>query len=80
MLIPSTLSRNYSLTGELPSEPDKIWTLAKSETDMTLWCNEVLMLNISFEEIGYYCVDYWQGDVIEEVTIMTTRATYYLLT
>lgn len=69
LLISSSPFRFPSLlTGELPSEPDKIWTLAKSETDMSLWCNEVLMLNISFEAFGSNCVNYWQGDVIEAMT------------
>ena len=47
-----------------PHEPNKIWTISKSSTDLSIDCNGVRVLDLNFASaVGSKCSDKWSQDV-----------------
>eukprot|EP00116_Pleurobrachia_bachei_P010086 sb/3470348/ len=50
-----------------PVEVDKIWTITKTETTLTITCNNVELEVLNYSVAGSNCVLHWGGDVVEEI-------------
>eukprot|EP00116_Pleurobrachia_bachei_P006987 sb/3467249/ len=59
-----------------PDEVDKIWTIRKTATALSIECNGVEVLNYQFSDgSSSYCVAYWGGDVVEKIAFLNYYAT-----
>ena len=56
------------LTWQPSAEVEKIWTITKTETALTITCNGVEVLNYLFaESLENSCVTTWGDDVVENI-------------
>ena len=53
----------------LPSENKKIWKIAKTSNTLSVWCNDVLVLDkYNFQDSGRQnCIDNWRGDKVDGI-------------
>ena len=74
---------------DFPVQPkagvDKIWTIAKTETALTITCNGVQVLNFVFADAPNNkpaaCVQWWGGDIVEQIRFSggaDTASDFYL--
>ena len=58
-----------------PTEVDKIWTITKTETGITITCNGVEVVNYLFaDSSNSNCVPNWGGDVVEQISFSEDTA------
>eukprot|EP00116_Pleurobrachia_bachei_P003983 sb/3464245/ len=56
------------LPAQPPGEMDKIWTIRKTPTDLSIECNGVELLNYQFSDSSYdSCVSTWGGDIVDKI-------------
>nr|AFK75460.1 putative secretory peptide-50 [Pleurobrachia bachei] len=57
-----------SLSVQPGDEADKIWTIWKTATALSIECNGVEVLNYQFSDsVGAKCASQWGGDVVEKI-------------
>ena len=63
-----------------PVEVEKVWIFTKTETALTISCNEVEVLNYQFADSSYDdCVPKWGGNVVEQISFYSwdTASDFY---
>ena len=46
-----------------PSEQDKVWTLRRNSTALTIECNDVEVVEVIYSDYGDTCVSVWSTDI-----------------
>ena len=75
LLVEFTSPFQYSITYctgwtslPVPEEVDKIWTIRKTATALSIECNGVELLSYQFSDSSYdSCVSKWGGDVVDKI-------------
>ena len=65
--VPSCSSNSKSFLTPLPLEPQKIWTVTKSSTNLIIHCNEVKVFEFRIGADGPECGSKWSKDVAKIV-------------
>ena len=61
--ISSCVTSETSFSTTLPSEQEKIWTITKTDTALTIMCNGIEVVEVIYANYADACANAWNSDV-----------------